>query len=90
MVFCAKVVLRLERTIIRNSIMGVCIGACARVDKNVAEINPSEKKQIESNLSPNQFDGEDCNLKTTENDAFTHKEQEPAEMAKEPSQPEIK
>lgn len=26
--------------------MGVCIGACARVDKNIAEINPSEKKQI--------------------------------------------
>lgn len=26
--------------------MGVCIGACARVDKNMAEINPNEKKQI--------------------------------------------
>jgi hypothetical protein len=47
--------------------MGVCIGACSKVEKNVAEINPNDKKQIENNLAPDNFEGEQCNLKTAEN-----------------------
>jgi hypothetical protein len=47
--------------------MGVCIGACSKVDRNTAEINPNEKKQIENNLAPGAFEGENCNLKTSEN-----------------------
>lgn len=35
--------------------MGVCIGACAKVEKMGGEIKESEKKQIEQNLNTNGF-----------------------------------
>lgn len=47
--------------------MGVCVGACAKVDKNAPEINPNDQREIKKNLDPNNFDGDDCNLKTADN-----------------------
>lgn len=44
--------------------MGVCIGACAKVEKLSPEINPSEKKQIETQLKGDGFESENCNYKT--------------------------
>ena len=55
--------------------MGVCIGACSRVDRLAPQINPNEKKQIETNLQPNAFEGDHCNIKTAENDHFYPEEQ---------------
>ncbi len=44
--------------------MGVCIGACARVEKMGGEINEGDKKQIEQNLKSNGFESENCNYRT--------------------------
>jgi hypothetical protein len=44
--------------------MGVCIGACAKVEKLSPDMNASEKKQIEQNLKSNGFESENCNYKT--------------------------
>lgn len=44
--------------------MGVCIGACAKVEKSPLEINPHDKKQIEKNLKGDVFESENCNYKT--------------------------
>lgn len=54
--------------------MGVCIGACAKVDKMAPEIAPKDRQEIEKNLKAQGFDGEDCNLKTAENENFHENE----------------
>jgi hypothetical protein len=50
--------------------MGVCIGACARMERMAPDVDCQEKKQIEKNVKSDAFDSDHCNIKTNENEQF--------------------
>lgn len=55
--------------------MGVCMGACAKVDKNTQELAKNEKNQIENNLKNDPFEGDQCNYHTVSNQFKSDHEQ---------------
>lgn len=54
--------------------MGVCMGACAKMEKGGDEIAATEQKQIEDNLKVDPFEGDGCNYQTASGDIHHNQE----------------